>query len=143
MVKKMNQRDGLPRNGRGVRIDVRGGKRTVDKIFSKWHRTLERRCYVTDIDFLEYRISENEIILKAIFEVKEWHVTQPKYIEENANFKAIKKLCEILKLPFYVIWCKFEGDVPIRFKIWDVFNESKSQAKEVTPDQLRQFIESL
>ena len=139
----MNHRNGLPRDERGVRIDVRGGERKVDKIFSKWHRKLRRSCYVTDIDFLEYRIIENNIVLKAVFEIKEWHVTQPKYIEESANFKAIKKLCKTLELPFYVIWCKFEDDKPIKFKIWDVFNESKSQAKELAPDQLKEFIENL
>ena len=109
--------NGLPRDKRGVRIDVRGGKRIADRIFSKWHRNLDSKCYVTDIDFLEYRIIGNEIFFKAIFEVKEWHVTQPKYLEKNANFKAIKKLCKDMGIPFYVIWCDFEKDEPKRFKI--------------------------
>jgi len=100
----------LPRDERGVRIDVRGGERTVDTAFSRWHRKLNRCCYVTDIDFFEYRISGDTIIPKAIFEIKDWHVTQSKYIEDNANFKAIKKLCEISRVPFYVIWCKFEDE---------------------------------
>jgi len=43
----------LPRDERGVRIDVRGGERTVDTAFSRWHRKLNRCCYVTDIDFFD------------------------------------------------------------------------------------------
>lgn len=130
----------LPRNRRGVRVDVRGQR---DLAFSEWHRkNLPRGCYVTDVDFLEYRFDANgEIILKAILEVKEWHVIQPKYIEENANFKAIKKLCEMLHLPFFVIWYdKNEEGKITNFKLWDVFKQKKEDAKIMSPDELKKFL---
>jgi hypothetical protein len=133
----------LPRNSRGVRVDVRGQR---DLAFSDWHRkNLPPKCYVTDIDFLEYRFdASGEIILKAILEVKEWHVTQPKYIEENANFKAIKKLCEILGLPFFVIWYDKDdrGEIT-KFRLWDVFHQRKDDAQIMSPEELKAYLKKL
>jgi hypothetical protein len=34
--------DKLARNDRGVRVDVREGKRTSDALYSAWHRMLHR-----------------------------------------------------------------------------------------------------
>jgi len=132
----------LPRNKHGIRIDVRGQR---DLAVSEWHReNLPRWCYVTDVDFLEYRFESGELVLKAILEVKEWHVVQPKYIEENANFKAVRKLCESLRLPLFVIWYdKDERGKPIKFKLWNVFKEEKDDAKIMTPEELKTFIEEL
>jgi len=132
----------LPRNRRGIRIDVRGKR---DLAVSEWHRAnLPRWCYVTDVDFLEYRFEKGEIVLKAILEVKEWHVVQPKYIEENANFKAIRKLCESSSMPLFVIWYdKDKSGKIIKFKLWNVFKEKKDNAKIMTPEELKTFIERL
>jgi len=135
--------DALPRDKKGIRIDVRGER---DLVFSAWHRkNLKRECYVTDVDFLEYRFNhKGEIVLKAIFEVKEWHVTQPKYIEDNANFKAIKKLCELVGILFFVVWYKTdETNNILEFRIWNVFKEEKADSELKTPDELKEFIESL
>jgi len=131
----------LPRDSKGIRIDVRGER---DLVFNNWHRNiLNNRCYVTDIDFLEYRIKKDEIILKAIFEVKEWHVTAPKYIENCSNFNAIKKVAEIVKIPFYFTWYKKDSENITLFKVWDVFKENKQNSKEMTPQEFKAFIESL
>jgi len=100
--------NGLLRNARGVRVDVRGGVRLSDFLFSRWHRTLHPGAYYTDIDGMEYDIEGEDIKLRAIYDIKEWHVTQEKYLEKNANFRAIKKLAEIANIPFFVIWVKYE-----------------------------------
>ena len=132
----------LPRNRRGIRIDVRGER---DLAVNEWHReNLPRWCYVTDVDFLEYRFEKGELVLKAVLEVKEWHVTQPKYIEENANFKAVCRLCELSGLPLFVIWYdKDERGRITKFKLWNVLRERKDDAKLMTPDELKAFIETL
>jgi len=133
--------DELPRDSHGIRVDVRGNR---DLVFNNWHReNLGRNCYVTDVDFLEYRIQGNNILLKAIFEVKEWHVTQPRYIEDCANFKAIKMLAELSNIPFYFIWYEKEGETINRFKLWNVFNQRKEEAREMTPTEFKAFVESL
>lgn len=140
----MPKKDSLPRDKRGVRIDVRGGERRVDRVFSAWHRkNLPAWCYMTDIDFLEYRIVNGTYVPKAIFELKEWHVTQAKYLEDNANYKVIKELCRRLGIPFYVVWVEMEEEKPKRFKVWDVFNQPKEKAKEMDPDEFKKFIENL
>jgi len=132
----------LPRNWRGIRIDVRGKR---DLAFNDWHRdNLPRWCYVTDVDFLEYRFKKGEIVLKAMLEIKEWHVVHPKYIEENANFKAVKKLCELSGLPLFVIWYKKDekGNI-VRFRLWNVFDEEKEDAREMASEEVRDFLEGL
>lgn len=103
-----DKNNGLLRDDRGVRQEVRGGKRTSDKIYSAWHRTLHPKAYYTDIDGLEYSIHNNEIKLRAIYDIKEWHVIQRKYLEENASFRAMKKLSDLVNIPFYIIWVKYE-----------------------------------
>jgi len=131
----------LPRDDKGIRLDVRGNR---DLAFNNWHRAnLSNYCYVTDVDFLEYRIKDNKIILKAIFEVKEWHVTEPRYIEECANFKAIKELANIAKLPFYFVWYEKVDETINKFKLWDVFKQQKHEAKELLPEEFKSFIETL
>jgi hypothetical protein len=133
----------LPRDSKGIRLDVRGNR---DLVFNNWHRkNIGRIYYVTDFDFLEYRFENRKLILKAIYEVKEWHVNSPKYIEENANFKAVKELCRLAKLPFYVVWYLKDENTQeiIKFKIWDVFNKPKNVSKEQTPEQMKNFIENL
>ena len=138
----MFSKNGLPRDNKGIRIDVRGNR---DLAFNNWHRdNLSHSCYVTDVDFLEYRIIENKIILKAIFEVKEWHVTEPKYIEKCANFNAIKQLAEIAKIPFYFLWYLKDGENSIeKFKLWNVFSQEKQDAKEMSPEEFKIFMENL
>ena len=132
----------LPRDRKGVRIDVRGARELA---FNNWHRKyLKRDCYVTDVDFLEYRFEYGTLVLKAIIETKEWHVIQPKYVEESANFKALKRLAEKAEIPFYYIWYKTNDDNEIiKFKIWDIFNELKSESIELSPQELKIFIEKL
>jgi|SRR3989344_9458973 len=130
--------DELPRDNRGIRVDVRGSR---DLIFNKWHReNLERHCYVTDVDFLEYRFENDEIVLKAIFEVKESHVTDRRYIEDNANFKATHKLSQLSNLPFFVIWYYVKEGKITGFKVWNV-SESRETAIYMLPDAFKKFVE--
>jgi len=99
--------NGLARNSRGVRVDVREGRRASDALYSAWHRTLHRKAYYTDIDGLEYDCGRGgEITLIAMYDVKEWHVVHRKYLEENASFRAMKKLADLADIPFYIIWVK-------------------------------------
>ena len=101
--------DKLARNGRGVRVDVREGGRVSDALYSAWHRTLHRKAYYTDIDALEYDCwPGDEITLRAMYDIKEWHVEHRKYLEENVSFKAMKKLANLANIPFYIIWVEFE-----------------------------------
>src|SRR3989304_1560867 len=134
----------LPRTERGVRRDVRSGERKSDKAFSEWHREgPNRRCYYTDIDALEYRFENGILKLKAIFDVKEWHVDGREYLEDNAGYKATKQLSESAGKPFYIIWIKLdENDNITRFKIWNT-SETRKNAREMTQDQMKSFIDNL
>lgn len=92
------------------------------KLFSAWHRNAggydgkkyyeelhapDRRAYFTDIDGLEYSLSEDEIItFLATYDLKEWHVTQNRYLEGNANFRAQREFAMRLRIPFYIIWIR-------------------------------------
>jgi len=101
--------NGFLRDSRGVRIDASGGERTTEELYNAWHRTLHRKAYYANIDGLEYDYARsNEIILKAIYDVKGWYVAHSKYFEESASFNAIKKLASLANIPFYIIWVKFE-----------------------------------
>lgn len=103
--------DELSRDSRGVRVDVREGRRTSDALYSAWHRTLHRKAYYTDIDGLEYDCGHGDkITLRAMYDVKEWHVTHEKYFEKNASFRAMKKLAGLAGIPFYIIWFTIEED---------------------------------
>jgi hypothetical protein len=135
----------LPRNKKGIRIDVEGKR---DLSFSKWHRKfLSNFCLVTDVDFLEYRIVKNIVILKAIFEVKKGYVTSPEYVEESANFKAIKLLAEKVGIPFYVIWYikqnyEDENEEIKQFILWDTSKPRNTQVV-MSPQEMKKFIEEL
>jgi hypothetical protein len=134
----------LPRDENGVRRDVRDGDRLSDRAFSEWHRQFpNRRCYGTDIDFLEYRFENGVLVLKAVFDVKESHVEDTELLEENAGHKAYKKLAEFARIPFYVIWVKLDVNGKItRFKIWNT-SEPRAYSKEMSPDEMKNFIESI
>jgi hypothetical protein len=135
----------LPRDEKGVRIDVEGKR---DLSFSIWHRKFPGRfCLVTDVDFLEYRFSNNEVVLKAIFEIKKGYVTAPRYVEESANFKAIKLLAQRANIPFYHVWYNKEDydnekEEIKGFTLWDT-NEPRNTETHMTPNQMKDFIESL
>jgi len=52
--------NGLTRDSSGKRTDKTGER---DLEFSQWHRKhLSNRCYATDIDFYEYRISSECVL---------------------------------------------------------------------------------
>lgn len=136
--------DNLPRDDKGVRLDV---EKKRDLSFSAWHRTLPYYCLVTDVDFLEYRISNGAIRLAAILETKKGYVTDSKYVENNASFKAIKLLAEKAKIPFYHIWyhkINYEDEnEPIHnFTIWDT-SKPKNTAIEMSPKEAEEFIKGL
>ena len=136
--------DDLPRDNRGVRLDV---EKTRDLSFSSWHRTLPSFCFVTDVDFLEYRIVNGTFMLKALFEVKKGYVTDPKYVENNANFKAIKTLAQKAGLPFYHIWYKKDNyedttESIKKFLVWDT-DKPRSTTVEKSLKEMEDFIKGL
>ena len=140
----MFNKDDLPRDTRGVRLDVEGKR---DKTFSNWHRKyIKRGGYSTDVDFIEYRFVNGILKVIAIIEVKRWYLTQPKYVENSANFKAIKDLAQRASVPFFHIWyeCIKDSDTEIKmFRVWDVFNEEKEKSKEMNPEDFKKFIDGL
>jgi hypothetical protein len=146
--------DGLLRDERGVRRNVRKQR---SEFFSKYHRTLPKKCYATDIDFLEYRVINSEMRPVCILEEKEWHVIDSKLVEDNANFKIIKNVARQLKLPFWVVWWEAKGAIERcescgniiedgrylnKAKIWDT-SESKDDIVVVTPEELEELIVKL
>lgn len=106
-----SKEDGLERGEEGKRVE-KTGLRKADETYSSWHRTLSNWCYVTDIDWLEYRDKNGELIPVAILETKQWHVTERKHFEDNANFKAIKKVADMIDVPFYVVWIDIQS-IPV------------------------------
>ncbi|MBP1911485.1 hypothetical protein [Thermococcus stetteri] len=117
-------RDGLTRDATGKRTD-KTNKR--DLTFSKWHRKfLSRKCYATDIDFLEYRIENGEIIPKALIEAKQSHVRQKKYLC-SANTKAVFNIAKKLGVRFFIILYDIPDEESLEgtFWVWEVKDEGE------------------
>ena len=67
-------------------------------------------------------------------------------MEESANFKEVEDLAKRSGVSFFHVWYeKVEGseDDIRRFKVWDVFNQSKNGAKGMTPEKFKEFINNL
>ena len=117
-------------------------------LYSEWHKKfLDRKCYATDIDFLEYRYEvvngKRVIVPKALIVLQNWSITQPKFLEENSNFLGIKKFAENSKIPFYVVWYLDDGSGNIqKFKVWDT-NKSRETATEMKQEEYKKFVEGL
>ncbi|MEM3714483.1 MAG: hypothetical protein QXU98_09160 [Candidatus Parvarchaeota archaeon] len=96
---------------------------------------------------MEYRIKGNLIRLAAILETKKYYVTDSKYVEDSANFKAIKMLAEKANIPFYHVWYykdnyEDENEPIKKFLVWDT-SKPKSSAESKTPKQMEEFIKDL
>ena len=117
-------------------------------MYSEWHKKfLDKKCYATDIDFLEYRYEivngKRVIVSKALIVLQNWNITQPKFLEENSNFLGIKKFAENSKIPFYIIWYLDDGSGNIqKFKVWDT-SKSRETAIEMKPEEYKKFVEGL
>ena len=145
--------NGLTRDQFGKRTD-KTGKR--DLTFNYWHRKfLSNKCYVTDIDFYEYRIEKNgEFIPKAFLEVKQSHVRQKKYLC-GANSKAIFLLAQKVGIRFLIILYELKDSKTLECEFWvwepksesefDEYDETKFKMffKKYTNTQLTHLLENL
>ena len=139
-----------------------------DLTFSLWHRLfIDKSCYTTDIDFLEYRYDENEnVLIKALVEIRRKEYIKPEtvvtssveasfYLAKYANIKFMYILYneipdvygeeEVLrrKLESIKLWLWIPKEEEIRkYK-----RNSKTPIDElfhsITGDELKRYIESL
>ncbi|NOX89038.1 MAG: hypothetical protein GXO77_08430 [Calditrichaeota bacterium] len=144
--------DGLTRDASGKRTDKTGAR---DLTFSRWHRDfLSRRCYATDIDFLEYRIENGEFVPKAFIEIKKSHVKQKKYLC-SANTRAVLELARRAGIRFFIILYDKPSDDARKLNFWvwevqsprqmDLYNEKRFDEffERYSNDQLVSLIERL
>ena len=78
-------------------------------------KELFNKCYMTDIDALEYRYIDNKIKFVAIIDYKQWHV---KDIDQS-SIRAQYELSKQLNIPFYIVWYRIEDD-ELEVKLWNV-----------------------
>jgi len=84
-----------------------------DLTFSLWHRLfIDKSCYTTDIDFLEYRYDENEnVVVKALVEIRRKEYIKPEtvvtssveasfYLAKCANIKFLYILYNEIPDPY-------------------------------------------
>lgn len=57
------------RTGSGAKAYQRSDSEWRAKPYSDWHRTLERRLLMTDVDFIEWRYRDGEIVAVGVMEV--------------------------------------------------------------------------
>jgi len=85
--------------------------------------------------------------MRVCYACTKLYVTSSKYVEDSANFKAIKLLAQKAGIPFYHIWYykenyEDESEEIKQFTLWDT-SKPRSTQTTMTPDQMKNFIESL
>ena len=136
----------LKRDARGVRAEVTEGR---DLVISSWHRNhLDRRCYMTDLDAVEYRFFQRGLEVRALVEYKAWHVRQDRFVLCSAlEVKLwIARRCEV---PLFHVWYEAEaGGEILRFRLWDVTATGMvtnywDLAREMSAPEFRALMENL
>jgi len=71
-----------------------------DLIFNEIHRGFGEGIFATDLDFLEYRLDKNSIILSALIETKSEYA---KINFSRLQHKAQRRLAELANLPYFTV----------------------------------------
>lgn len=136
----------LRRDSRGVREETTAGR---DLVISNWHRKcLDRRCYMTDLDAVEYRFFQRGLDVRALLEYKAYHVRQERFVLTSAlEVKLwIARRCEV---PLLHVWYDAAPDGAIsRFRIWNVSETGLitnywDRSRELSEAEFRRLMETL
>lgn len=136
----------LARQANGVRRRV--SKHTEDQTFSDWHRTLDRTCYMTDIDVLEYRFKGGKAKPVLLIEYKRWHVQDPAHLF-GANSAVKLQVAKSLNIDFlHVNYKTLPNGLIEKFLVYNVSRyglegDFKTNAKCVSEKYFRRFLEAL
>ena len=118
-----------------------------DISFSLWHRSLDRKCYTLDLDFLEMRKEDGVWKPKMIYDVKHGSFDIDRLKEWNNDYlshlTAYKSFADALNIPFAVI--SYNSDMS-NFTVYSIDSAPPNleyQTARLTEPAMRSFIESL
>jgi len=94
--------------------------------YSKWHRTLPDFCKVQDLDWIEYRIKDDELKIVAIIETGRWSRT--KFV--GNQIKVTKHIAEKLGVPCFFVEYIIKNGNSI-FKVKDLDTEKERIMSEL------------
>jgi len=118
-----------------------------DISFSLWHRSLDRKCYTLDLDFLEMRKEDGVWKPKMIYDVKRGSFDISRLKEWNNDYlshlTAYKSFADALDIPFAVI--SYKSDMSF-FDMHTISNAPPNleyQTVHLKEPAMRAFIESM
>lgn len=120
--------------------------------YSIWHRTLPNSCYAQDIDYVEYRFVNNEVVPVAIIETTVLDYIPANQFEEtrilnkiierlysqSAQSKFLTHIAKRLNLPVYLV--TFDRDLHIIY-VLDMIRKEKWYKH--TKDSYAEFLKNL
>ncbi|NJK62069.1 MAG: hypothetical protein HC921_04715 [Synechococcaceae cyanobacterium SM2_3_1] len=130
----------------GVKAYQRQDQEWRSKPYSDWHRTLDRRLLMTDVDFIEWRYRQGELVAVAVIEVTRvdrGKTVNSAYLQaiiarfetRDMQAKAARKVATALGVSAYIVL--FREDCS---QFW-VYNLSHPQDWQMfDPLQMEQFL---
>ena len=97
--------------------------------YSRWHRTISPKCYLTDLDAVEYRYGRGIV---ALMEIKSQH-------SELSDFQidVFNDLEKNTPYPLYIVWYESPMD---RFRVLNYRTEEESM---MSNQEYQKWVESL
>jgi hypothetical protein len=102
-----------------------------DLCYSRWRRTVGHRCYVIDIDGLEYRFGRGPVALIEVTGINS------DLAKKKFQLKALRELGVKAGIPSYLVRYQMN---PWRFVVTNLADEATVEMNE---DEYRQFLREL
>lgn len=118
-----------------------------DISFSLWHRSLNKKCYALDLDFLEMRKEDGVWKPKMIYDVKRGVFDINRLKEWNNDYlnhlTVYKSFADVLDIPFAVISYSPDMSSFTMYSIDSAPPELEYRTTSMKEPAMRSFIESL
>tara|TARA_B100000519_G_scaffold108549_1_gene94051 strand:+ start:4856 stop:5284 length:429 start_codon:yes stop_codon:yes gene_type:complete len=117
------------------------------KEFQQWHRTLGRRLLASDVDLVEWRLIDGELVPVGVLEITlaDWPPTEPyldaiihRYEKKDVQGRTARHVADALGCKAWIV-CYTQGCK--KFWVWNL-TESKGWFKFNT-EQMELFLEGL
>ena len=110
-----------------------------DLTYSKWHRTLSNKCCATNVDFIEARYKNSQLVIVAILEEKDYRGGLRGFQKD-----IIVRIANALNVPAYLVRHNAKEFPQDTTKwIFDITNLITHETYKLNEISYRNFIENL
>jgi hypothetical protein len=100
--------------GSGAKAYQRMDTENRIKPYSDWHRTLDRRLYMADVDFIEWRYRNNDLVAVGVMEVTRVDLAKEvnqgyldsivqRFEQRDLQARVARKVAEALQTKAYIV----------------------------------------